>query len=133
MNVYKLRRRLPTIFCRHVALAALAENIAPRYELDAVGPSDRHNIQGLRMNRSNSLLTLALVAIATIAGAGHASAYSDRIRKACAGDYQNFCSQYVPESTQARRCFESNGKSLSRPCVKALVDAGQVPAKYLKR
>lgn len=85
------------------------------------------------MIRSNTMLAALALATTVAMTAGSASAYSDRIRKACAGDYQNFCSQYVPESTQARRCFESNGKSLSKPCVKALVDAGEVPARYLKR
>jgi hypothetical protein len=62
-----------------------------------------------------------------------ADAYSAKVRKACAGDYQNFCSQYAPESTELRRCFESNRKGLTHTCVTALVDAGEVPAKYLRR
>lgn len=77
--------------------------------------------------------TLALAGALSLAAAGSASAYSSAVRKACAGDYQNFCSQYVPESAQARRCFESNRKSLSKYCVSALVKAGEVPRKYLKK
>jgi hypothetical protein len=79
----------------------------------------------------------ALLSAALIAGAGllatPASAYSAKVRKACAGDYQNFCSQYAPDSTELRRCFESNRKGLTHICVSALVDAGEVPAKYLRR
>ncbi|MBA2125359.1 hypothetical protein DLM45_03855 [Hyphomicrobium methylovorum] len=62
-----------------------------------------------------------------------ASAFSAKVRKACAGDYQNFCSQYSPDSTELRRCFESNRKGLTRICTSALVDAGEVPARYLKK
>lgn len=67
------------------------------------------------------------------AAAGHALAYSQKVEDACAGDYQNFCAQYLPDSTELRRCFESNRKGLSKTCVNALVDAGEVPQKYLKK
>jgi hypothetical protein len=76
--------------------------------------------------------TLALAAV-TVATASTAFAFTPAVRKACAGDYQNFCSQYVPESTEVRRCFESNRKALSKFCVTALIDAGEVPAKYLSK
>lgn len=72
------------------------------------------------------VVTMALTATSS-------SAYSKAVEKACAGDYQNFCSQYVPNSPQVRRCFESNRKGLSQWCIRALVDAGEVPAKYLKK
>jgi hypothetical protein len=62
-----------------------------------------------------------------------ANAYSKKVKDACAGDYQNFCSLYAPDSTELRRCFESNRKGLSHICITALVDAGEVPAKYLKK
>ncbi|HPG88471.1 MAG TPA: hypothetical protein PLD46_02375 [Hyphomicrobium sp.] len=80
----------------------------------------------------NIYLTIVLAA-ATVVTATEASAVSKVVEKACAGDYQNYCSQYVPNSPQARRCFESNRKVLSQWCVRALVDAGEVPAKYLKK
>jgi hypothetical protein len=78
----------------------------------------------------------ALLSAALIASAGllavPASAYTAKVRKACAGDYQNFCAQYQPDSTELRRCFESNRKGLTSTCTRALVDAGEVPARYLK-
>lgn len=84
----------------------------------------------------NTFTTLAL-AVATvgfvIGAAGDANALSKKIRNACGFDYQDFCSQYDPNSSAVRRCFESNRKSLSKGCIRALVDAGEVPAKYLKR
>lgn len=73
--------------------------------------------------------TAGILAVAT----GGALAYSQKVEDACAGDYQNFCSQYLPDSTELRRCFESNRKGLSKICVNALVDAGEVPTKYLKK
>jgi hypothetical protein len=74
-------------------------------------------------------LSVALVALSATSG----SALSRKVKDACAGDYQDYCSQYVPDSTQARRCFESNHKALSKPCIRALVDAGEVPSKYLRK
>lgn len=76
----------------------------------------------------------AMVAgLSLLSMAAAAEGYSQKVKDACAGDYQSFCSQYAPDSTQLRRCFESNRKSLSRYCINALVDAGEVPAKYLKK
>lgn len=72
-------------------------------------------------------------AAATLMTATSALAFNKAVEKACSGDYQNFCSQYVPDSPQVRRCFESNRKSLSQWCIRALVDAGEVPSKYLKK
>ena len=85
------------------------------------------------LNVSNSLKIA--VAAAALAGftASSALAVGKKVRKECAGDYDQFCSQYSPDSTETSRCFESNRKNLSRSCIRALVDAGEVPAKYLKR
>jgi hypothetical protein len=75
--------------------------------------------------------TLALAAISLTATS--ALAISKKVEKDCAGDYQNFCSQYAPETAQLRSCFESNRKHLSKICINSLVDAGEVPSKYLKK
>lgn len=80
----------------------------------------------------NSLIALGIVASVAVSST-EAFAVSKAVEKACAGDYQNYCSQYVPNSPQVRRCFESNRKGLSQWCIRALVDAGEVPAKYLKK
>jgi hypothetical protein len=60
-----------------------------------------------------------------------AYAYDTRVKKACAYDYQEYCSQYEPDSAQLRACFEANRRGLSHYCVSALVAAGEVPARYL--
>lgn len=82
--------------------------------------------------------TITLVAAAVVAGvcaggASSAHALSKRVRNACGLDYQDFCAQYHPGSSAVRRCFESNRRSLSKGCIRALVDAGEVPRKYLRR
>ncbi len=86
-------------------------------------------MQNMMTKLKFAALSAALMAIP----ATGALAFSKKVKDACAGDYQDFCSQYVPESTQARRCFESNHKTLSRPCIRALVDAGEVPSKYRRK
>lgn len=83
--------------------------------------------------RNSSILAIGAATLSMLALATASNAYSDKVRNACAGDYQNFCSQYHPDSAQLRRCFESNRKSLSQYCISALVDAGEVPKKYLKK
>mgnify|MGYP003383716368 CR=1 FL=1 len=75
---------------------------------------------------------LALAAVTSLS-ATSAFAFSEKVKKACAGDYQTYCNQYLPNSAQLRRCFESNRKGLTKFCVTALIDAGEVPAKYLKK
>jgi hypothetical protein len=85
------------------------------------------------MIKSETVLAAATAACAAFFLTVPAMAYSAKVRNACAGDYQNFCAQYAPNSTELRRCFESNRKGLTRTCVTALVDAGEVPAKYRKK
>lgn len=85
------------------------------------------------MRKFETVLSAAAAAGVALLLTAPALAYSAKVRQACAGDYQNFCSQYAPDSTELRRCFESNRKGLTRICVTALVDAGEVPARYLKR
>ena len=67
------------------------------------------------------------------AGPQPARAYSQRVNNACSGDYQQFCSSYAPGTTQLRRCMESNRSALSKRCIDALIDAGEVPRRYRKR
>jgi hypothetical protein len=61
-----------------------------------------------------------------------AFAYSQKVKDACSADYGSLCAKYKQGSSELRRCFESNRRVLSTECVQALVDAGEVPARYLK-
>ena len=83
-------------------------------------------------------LDAALMSVVAVAGTAFladaaVAAYNAKVRQACSGDYQSFCSQYSPDSAELRRCFESNRKGLTHFCVTALIDAGEVPARYLKK
>lgn len=92
------------------------------------------------MTKSVSSL-LALVRVSTVAAlaivgsalTSPASAYSDRVQNNCKGDYLTFCSAHAIGSTGMRQCMEANGKNLSPKCVSALVDAGQIPKKYVRK
>ena len=86
------------------------------------------------MRKTVTALKIAGLALA-VAGvtATGAAALNKKVKNACGLDYQDYCSQYAPESAAVRRCFESNRKSLSKGCIRALVDAGEVPARYLRR
>ncbi|MEQ1718187.1 MAG: hypothetical protein ABL907_19775 [Hyphomicrobium sp.] len=86
------------------------------------------------MRNFATIVKFAALPLAVMAmSATGAEAFSKKVKNACGLDYQDFCSQHLPDSNAARRCFESNRRSLSKGCVRALVDAGEVPAKYLKR
>ena len=80
-----------------------------------------------------ALMSFAVMVGSALFASTAADAYSSKVKDACAGDYQNFCAQYMPDSTELRRCFESNRKGLSRICISALINAGEVPARYLKK
>lgn len=67
------------------------------------------------------------VALSTCA----AFAYDDVVAQHCTDDYMAYCSSHDPDSSATRRCMETHRSELSQRCVKALVAAGEVPAKYL--
>lgn len=83
------------------------------------------------MKHTGTKIALAVAAMA--ASLAPAAAFTEKVKKACNDDYYSLCSQYNPDSTELRRCFESNRKVLRRVCINALIDAGEVPAKYLKK
>ena len=62
-----------------------------------------------------------------------AFAYSDRLESACKDDYFRFCAAYPVNSAALRLCMESKADQLSRTCVRALIDSGQVDRRRLKR
>ena len=75
----------------------------------------------------------AIAAILLVAAAPAANAYSQQVNSACEGDYYRFCSAYAVESTQLRRCIEASRRSLTQRCIDALIAAGEVPRKYLRK
>jgi hypothetical protein len=76
-------------------------------------------------------LAAAMLALLTV----QAAAYSKKVENACRGDYDAHCPSYKVGSAALRNCIELAGKrgNLSKRCFDALVDAGLVPRKYLKK
>jgi hypothetical protein len=76
--------------------------------------------------------TLALVAIMMlcVAFASEADAeqsrYSKAVQQACMADYKKYCGEYGIETAALRTCMDRNGHSLTKTCVRALIDAGEV-------
>ena len=58
--------------------------------------------------------------------------YSARVRRACKSDYNRFCPGYSLYGTELRRCMQAAGKAISKRCIRALIDAGEVPRSMLK-
>jgi hypothetical protein len=87
------------------------------------------------MSYSRAVIAASLVTISVVLVgiSTTADAYSDRVRRACTGDYKRLCGQYKPTSPQVRTCMEANAFSISGPCVSALVDSGEVDGSRVKR
>lgn len=62
-----------------------------------------------------------------------ARAYPASVEGACKDDYFKFCAIYPLESASLRQCMEAKANELSSTCKKALVDAGYVDRRRLKR
>jgi hypothetical protein len=90
-------------------------------------------------NFSNTFVRFARMAPMAVAAlamlTAEASAYSKKVENACRGDYDTHCPAYKVGSAALHNCIELAGKrgNLSKRCFDALVDAGMVPRKYLKK
>lgn len=78
-----------------------------------------------------AIATVAITGIAPAFAAKDSGPFSSRVRNACKGDYNRFCPGYNLYSHELRRCMQSAGKRISKGCVRALVDAGEVPRSML--
>jgi hypothetical protein len=59
--------------------------------------------------------------------------YSKVVRKACGTDYHKYCGEYGIETAALRYCMDKHGQQLSKTCVRALVDAGEVSQAEVNR
>ena len=66
-----------------------------------------------------------------VAAAQHT--YSKAVQKACANDYHKHCGDYGIETEALRLCMDKAGHGLSKTCVDALVDAGEVSKGEVER
>jgi hypothetical protein len=72
------------------------------------------------------IASVAAIGASDVAAADPASSYSKAVQQFCRADYKKYCGEYGLESTALRSCMDRNGKSLSKACVHALVQDGQV-------
>ncbi len=76
-------------------------------------------------------VAIAVVGIAALAAtAGSAAAYSSRVKSACKSDFYRFCPAYSVGSSQLKACMRSAGGNVSRRCIDALADSGEIARKY---
>ena len=62
-----------------------------------------------------------------------ASSYSKAVQKFCRADYKKYCGEYGLETSALRACMDRNGNSLSKACVRALVQDGHVSQAEVNR
>jgi len=74
--------------------------------------------------RGLSALAFVVVSLAMILPS--AAQYSEVVKRSCKGDYKRFCSAYALDDPGLRKCMNKAGPNLSRRCVVALVNSGEV-------
>lgn len=62
-----------------------------------------------------------------------AQAVSEKVRRICKDDYLNHCASHEVGSDELRACMRKFGSKLSRDCVDALVEAGEVSRKEVEQ
>jgi hypothetical protein len=84
----------------------------------------------LRFEQENvmRLGVLALLGVLPFVISAQAAAYGDRLRQACKRDYIVHCFGLELGSPSLKQCMRNAGGSLSRTCVDALIDAGEISA-----
>jgi hypothetical protein len=85
--------------------------------------------QDMPSNQAAAARGLAVaVSIAAVLGAfaGAANATSERVRNACEQDYFAFCNKFPEEGPAVRKCMDQHGPQLSKRCVDALIEAGEI-------
>lgn len=75
---------------------------------------------------ARALPALAFIATLLAMALPSAAQYSEVVKGACKNDYKRFCSVYALDDPGLRKCMDKAGPSLSRGCVVALVNSGEV-------
>lgn len=86
---------------------------------------------GLGALRHVAVASLAVVVL--VGGYSSAEAVSQKVRRACTGDYKRLCPGYKVGSAALRACMESKWRDISNGCFNALVDAGEVSRSRSRR
>ncbi|MGB6388009.1 MAG: hypothetical protein WBF23_00825 [Methyloceanibacter sp.] len=74
---------------------------------------------------TKSVLAIAVLAMA-LSTAAFAGPVTDEESKYCAHDYRQYCGEDGLGSQLLALCMSNHGKELSKECIQALVDAGEV-------
>jgi hypothetical protein len=85
------------------------------------------------MKSFRATLVVAFASVACLGGAAAAAPITKAVQAACKTDYRNYCGEYGLETTALRSCMDRNGHKLSKPCVNALVKAGEVSQGEVER
>ena len=93
-----------------------------------------HTVPGLSLKpnqRESYMRELIAAAMVLCVGSGFEAAaeqsrYSKALQQACMADYKKYCGEYGIETAALRTCMDKNGHSLTKTCVRALIDAGEV-------
>jgi hypothetical protein len=75
--------------------------------------------------RTYRMLLIAALPVFGFASAAAAD-YSKAVKQFCNADYKKYCGDYGLESAALRSCMDRNGNKLSKSCVNALIQSGEV-------
>ena len=78
------------------------------------------------MREMLALATIALCVGFAQEAAAEQSKYSKALQQACMADYKKLCGQSGIETAALRTCMDKNGHGLTKTCLNALIDAGEV-------
>ena len=78
------------------------------------------------MREMTALAAMVLFVGFSFEAAAEQSRYSKALQQACMADYKKYCGEYGIETAAMRTCMDKNGQSLTKTCVRALIDAGEV-------
>jgi hypothetical protein len=78
------------------------------------------------INSYRAKLLVGVVSAVCFACAAQAQPITKAVQAACKNDYKQYCGEYGLETAGLRSCMDRNGHNLSKICVNALVNAGEV-------
>jgi hypothetical protein len=85
------------------------------------------------MQAYRSKLLIASVAICCFVGSAHSAPITKLEQQQCSADYHKFCGDYGLDTPALRTCMDKAGHGLSKGCVEALIDAGEVSRAEVNR
>jgi hypothetical protein len=85
------------------------------------------------MRKMIALATVVLCLSCAHEAAAEQSRYSKALQQACMADYKKLCGEYGIETSALRMCMDKNGHSLTKTCLNALINAGEVSQAEIDR